>query len=752
MSFRAKLGALAVAVLAVAAVAGMAVAGIQDSNHDMVSLLGLSGSSAQAGTCSFCHVPHKAASANLFPSDCTVSGQWGSDTNAKLCYTCHGWNRFGATSAQNVNPFSETADGVHGRYYDNLVTWGDVTDTGTFQGYSIPYDNTTANSISCASCHNPHDNSKRPFIRDAIRSGVTYTEGNFGTWCTSCHVKRADNAKTGSHTNHPFNDNITDGALANIKAFADIGSNFKTAVSPLDCTMSDAWNLGGHVFDSGSGQTMHCGTCHLTHSNETATFDASDASSKVATKVQNLNGSLLAYAAKPADSSTSDLICMNCHDATNASAGPGIGGVSHKFDNTWSGLTIDATGVAASYGAKFGGPVLNDGSGPTRLICQSCHDAHFARVANSGSSAPDNTYKLVRVVCGDCHSNSSSASGHHPSGITVNAGKFGTVAPASTSTPLVYSNDGTRVTSNLNGKVTVGSVFSWADVDNTSFLGMTPKDDQQWRALYTSSGSYYSFSGADNNVMDCGTCHGGTGGKAHNNAVFPGLTGTMTGDVMCIDCHSTNPSLGVAIYADNTDRFGTHMVGVPAEGGNISAKYKWKAGDASGSDVTPKAGSGLVRYAAGAAADGALICTSCHTVKYKSPVAPQHSVNTDVNETTADNVSLLLSPSGNQKDDTSGDAADHICSACHGGNPGATTAGQTTHKTQPGTQSDASTGIQTAVTANKYVTLVSNKINCESCHRPHVAAGTSKTKILEDAGIDTSFIEETNLCVRCHTK
>jgi len=381
-----------------------------------------------------------------------------------------------------------------------------------------------------------------------------------------------------------------------------------------------------------------------------------------------------------------------------------------------------------------------DGSGPTTLVCQSCHDTHFARLARAGSIAPDNNFALMRVACGECH-NTSVRTGHHPSNVSV---LFNTTG-ANATTPSVYSTSGTSVA--------IGSNFTWATIDNNSKVISNTTSRANWVA---GTGTY-PFD--NTNKMTCNTCHGGGAAKAHNNTGgFPALTGTMTNDTMCVDCHGTNPSYGLTWFNDNASRVGTHLVGVPSVGGNISTIYKWNYGASTA--VTPLS-SAVPRYGLGAVDNGALVCTSCHTLKITGITAQYSNNLNDQEASTEDNVGLLLTPSGNSHADdnaaTNAGRADYLCTACHGATP----SGGFSHPTLPDYNIAATAALATrANTANNYVTLYNAgsdyRVNCESCHRPHnavgTAAGTGGLFILEDAGAATTYMQEEVLCNRCHSK
>lgn len=739
------------------ATAGIAAAALVNSNHDMVAYVPLSGTAASQGSCSFCHVPHKAYGDKLFPQSISTTGlpngakDWGTDQVAQICWQCHlsGGNY---ANANNVLPFQVTA---HGRDYSNAAglsgaTYDNDTTEANMETNIYGLD-TTNKLISCASCHNPHDNSKRPFIRD--NKNAAYTEGDFDTFCKACHVERMKNANELGRTNHPTGTaNGTQVVIAdvagasNLLAWGSVSANFRGTWSSLTIDLSDAagehYNLGGKLKAGTTTGEFNCGTCHAVHHNETSDFSQqADGDTTVGTAYTLPDGydRLAVASIKPGVNAVA-AICSGCHDISSATAGPGAGGYSHPFQSQqpWD-TSIDAAGVATTYGAKFGGTLGTDGT----LVCQSCHDMHFARLAADSASADPEVARraMIRVSCNECHAQSA-RTGHHPTG-TVLIGGSATSTMGSTDTDEA-------------GIVYVATAMNWANATRTNVVTENRTDIRA-----SSSALVYTFgaAGSGQGVMTCGTCHSGSS-RAHNNtATFPGFVGNVDEDGMCVDCHGTNPSNNTRkLVSTKADRNGTHYVGPIS-----SPNYKWKYNDAA-ETVTPKAGNtSFIRYSPDST-NGSLVCTSCHTLKITG-VTPQYSNNlSDSEDSTNDNQAwgLLLTPAGNAIIADNNDKAAFLCTACHGYNPGATGA-QKTHPVMPAKLDAASQVVQdNANVANNFVTLTTvagntNRITCESCHRPHNAATPNQnelkgTMILEDGASGNNYVEETKLCNACHGK
>ncbi|UCG37968.1 MAG: hypothetical protein JSV00_07125, partial [bacterium] len=121
-----KLTIILVAAAFVAITAAGAMAALINTSHNVVAHDNLSGSNAQQGACSFCHVPHGAAGAGLFPTGLgAISGggsAWEGDPVATVCWDCHGAATYEDT--QTILPFQTVNDRAHGRDATQLVTWG----------------------------------------------------------------------------------------------------------------------------------------------------------------------------------------------------------------------------------------------------------------------------------------------------------------------------------------------------------------------------------------------------------------------------------------------------------------------------------------------------------------------------------------------------------------------------------------------------------------------------------------------------
>jgi predicted CXXCH cytochrome family protein len=172
-------------LMALAAPAGSALAGIIGSPHDIAAQkYTVFGKEETQNVCDYCHVPHEAKGAALWPTPPASLTGWG--RVGPLCYSCHDGV---AIVSPNVDA-SNTAFNPksHGLLLSNLPQGDDVSGSG------LPYTNGSQENIECSTCHDPHDDTNRPFVRAAL------TE-----LCQKCH-KHRENSGYGVNNNegtHP---------------------------------------------------------------------------------------------------------------------------------------------------------------------------------------------------------------------------------------------------------------------------------------------------------------------------------------------------------------------------------------------------------------------------------------------------------------------------------------------------------------------------------------------------------------------
>lgn len=705
---------LAVGLIALAVIPTAALAGVVGSVHDLPAFYTtLTGTSAKQGTCSFCHVPHKAQTGGdrLFPLPyaANLPVTWSSDSLSNICWFCHGAGS-GYASAIEVNPFQGTSHLRESSWLNRTggITGHDPGDIGT-----VPSDmNMTGTQLRCVSCHKIHDNTLKPFLSWGVSGNFAATATGF---CGKCHPSRSNVNSYGSLNpgNHPSASTYGDvGGGGSPVVGTALPTRMQVDMVQLSNALSGAWNLGGHGQWAGGTENaaqMVCGSCHAVHSNETTTWDAGDGGTAVPTAITVAGTPILV------DKDTATLateqsapICVDCHSIAfgTATRGPGaVGTYSHPVGSTstWANLMFNA-----GEGYKW-----NTATTPYTIVCQSCHDIHWSETNHTTAGSTSSADFLVAYQCSECHSvGATTFINHHPSNIASPV----TVPGANTS-----------------------SATDW------SARTQTKTGVPYFPAGYT--------------ALTCNTCHGLGLGKAHNNSSgFPGLTGVNSESDMCVDCHGFNPSLYTASNGTGTGSpLGTHFVGAMT-----ATTYR----------KTTVFVTGQANQTAKYAPDGtnnSIICESCHTAKMEGrnghAIRYRDSDNrNDGQAGTRESVVLMLQVSGNRQGTAYANvpfnnADDNLCTACHGGAPG----GGLTHPVLPSYTASATGNvtITAPATAAANASATAGQINCESCHRAHDAAtgslGTSANAwvpawILEAGSYDATrnYNDFSPVCGLCH--
>ncbi|NIS74763.1 MAG: hypothetical protein GTO08_05690, partial [Deltaproteobacteria bacterium] len=258
----------------VAGSATSSLAAIAGTPHDLQGTL-------TASLCEPCHIPHGGdETARLWAATkAPVGTGWlaAGMTVSQLCGSCH----YGVPAypllvgvVHDMTDYSYAA-GNHGSLNSALTTMGGEDDAATS---GLPYGDQT--NIQCSSCHNPHENAVRPFMRTLAGNTVQ-------DLCLDCHTR--DNTTGGSgSTNvgdtrlvtpasmHPvdiaypgaatvdYDPNIiqplNSALFANSRGTAGVGS----------ISVSDA--LGGKLLgQDGTTGNMGCPTCHQVHGDGSTT-------------------------------------------------------------------------------------------------------------------------------------------------------------------------------------------------------------------------------------------------------------------------------------------------------------------------------------------------------------------------------------------------------------------------------------------------------------------------------------------------
>jgi predicted CXXCH cytochrome family protein len=755
---------LALAAAALVIFSGTAaLAAIADTPHDVSTTLVKS-------VCEPCHLPHGATGDRLWATTKSSGGGWNSLTISQLCGSCHygtpAYPGMVGVAHDQTNYAYNTSN--HGYQTTNLASRSSF-DNAAMGASGLPY--VAGASIQCSSCHNPHENTVRPFMRLA--------SGTVESLCLMCHARNngdgtaavlgaLNNPGASGFSQHPVN-----------IAYASPGSGGNPSLKALDAalfatdrgtagkgTVSLADALGGKLLNpQGTTGNMGCPTCHQVHGNGTNT---------------TVNAWLLVTANQISTGTpTTSVLCEACHSG-GAPGGTVIVGSSkdHPIDNNVTGRAHfdftpwDSSAAYESQDATWPKIATN------RAGCTSCHSAHYGLAGSpmqrsytqTGGSPfnPTPTADLHNSTawCESCHTGASKAPfGHH------------------------------SVKDNY-----ASSLINCGDCHNS---GATPADTtiataqmsahRNWAALDLPAAAPVSAQRAN----FCLKCHAGAAFDP-----LPAGGGTVTIGAETLQAGTFNPTTPVG-GATFPAIHGTKRGGA---GSNVSSHYlgattKLAAGDNVTTPRTVAWESGFFsRYATTAGAlignpttgsypsfnaSDRIVCESCHNILYNAG-SEGNTSNPAVTATAVSGVynNLLLQ---RYEDDAAGVAGTGsafgslLCVGCHGGGTIAIgTLNLNTHKpggTHPVTGTTVTKAVDmgvapyTLITANGARNTYGNAVgapgiqsypaadamDCDSCHRAHDGAagsvkvgviGTGYNYILEQA---TSNADVQSMCTVCHT-
>ncbi len=408
---------LLVVVLAAAALPAVRCrAGIVGSPHDIAAQgYAVQGRQEEKrNVCNYCHVPHKAKGARLWVTEPPSLKGWG--TVGPLCFSCHD----GVSIVSSYTDASNTAFNPlsHGLNIENLPKGDDVTKSG------LPYTDSKSRGLECSTCHNPHDDTIRPFLR------VNITE-----ICTKCHKNRensgfgVDNAE-GTHPVHKEPKDETGGPSP-----IDVQPGFMVPFPQKYPTENGKntdgvhWTLGGHLSEGGKG-TIECITCHAVHGVEI-------------TGPPDHGHKLLSVDPVKKDS---DQFCEGCHrgrraDGLASPPFPNPGGTEaprtyHPADNDQCNGKGRIVEIKQPAGWTFG-----EGG---EVLCSTCHQAHGA-IKDSPILRPSAD---SATFCESCHS---VPFPHHPTGDSSHLG-----AGINSLDPLAKTRQ-PQIPQGFSGGITYGS-------------------------------------------------------------------------------------------------------------------------------------------------------------------------------------------------------------------------------------------------------------------------------------------------------
>ena len=383
-----------------------AIAGVLNSPHDIAAQKYTVAGRAdeKKNVCNYCHVPHKAKGARLWATAPPSLKGWGKV--GPLCYSCHDGV---AIVSPNVDA-SNTAFNPRSHGLDkSMFPEGD-----DMSGSDLPYTvgGSENNNIECSTCHNPHDNTNRPFLRVPISD-----------LCVKCHQHRENsgygiNNVEGTHPVHKQPLDEVEGASP-IEVQPEFKVNFPQVYPSENGKYSEGvhWTLGGHLSGGREG-TMECITCHTVHGQERI--------GPVADKLLTID---------PVKEHA-DLFCEGCHrgkrgDNLGSPPFPNPGGTIaprtyHPADDD------SANGVGRIVDIKTPSDWVFGKGG--EVLCTTCHKPHRA-LKNSPILNPpveQNTF------CEECHSTPFS---HHPSGNSAGGSNINSGKPHASSRQVAIPSD-----------------------------------------------------------------------------------------------------------------------------------------------------------------------------------------------------------------------------------------------------------------------------------------------------------------------
>lgn len=709
---------LLAAIAAVLLSATGAMAGVQNTPHDMVNTWT---AGARQGICSYCHVPHSAQGARLWPSvpDAGIAASYG--VVGSLCYSCHATGVVLGTSTANgvSNTVFNSAAGIYNHHLANPATASyPNTDTTAVNAASPvwPWTNSAVGPMECTSCHNVHTQtaassvagyaSARNFLRSPYYLGTADVPTEM--FCDRCHANRTSPLSRNALGTHPVGGVVAPGDTARGGVHAGhVAGNITYPIS--------AGNLvplyeeeGGHTTTGLAAGGTVCWTCHQPHGADeklifqtrynTAALGASSICQSCHGTRPSLSEAADTFLFHPVNAGTDDDIVVR-----------GGLNVTITVARPFSGNLGDSTSSYAS--------VLNAYSGTSgEVVCLSCHGVHEA-----APSTPIFRQEKISVgtgICDDCHQ-TVMAGASHPVNVTM-TNEHGGVWPNTGGLPLFTGN------------------------------------------------------------VRCETCHAG-----HNGAVGARfiLRRTDANSEICVDCHTpTNtstqaifPATNGATTVSNSANPSQYIMETLYDGSNFGALGARRGTHAAYRTVRTAAPADHTAWKVtltGATANmtnfygtngNTIICQSCHT---------PHGANVvGGNFGSAGSKNILYVQNGNAAARTGVDGggnvgggqqtgydmtADTICQACHV--PTGTHAVQAWTVSRTAAALNPTSSFVLAAGPTDPADYSTNGMTCESCHVAHAAATAGGSFILEAAASATAPTggerpDDRNrdaLCALCH--
>jgi predicted CXXCH cytochrome family protein len=341
-------------------------AGVEGSPHDVLAQgYDATRVSLLQERCNRCHLSATAGEEILPAVAPSLEARWGEVGAA--CFSCHDGTTIVSPDVDaSMTAYHPDSHGVSLAGYEDLRT----EETG------LPH--LGAGRMDCVTCHDPHDNSHRPFLRADLKS-----------LCLSCHSRLAEVARgkenrTGNHILgiDPARARDKDVPLVVTPPFR-VPFPASYPLQRGKGSVGTHWTLGGHLAAGAEGE-LACVTCHAVHGGAQAPPKPP------------------LLAADPVGD-VADRFCEGCHagqrgDGQRSDALPNPGGTTaartyHPCDDDLS----NGEGRIVEVEIPKEWPV--GGGSPARLICTSCHRAHGGRVASQLLRRP----VKATAFCEECH-------------------------------------------------------------------------------------------------------------------------------------------------------------------------------------------------------------------------------------------------------------------------------------------------------------------------------------------------------------
>ena len=359
------------------AAAAPALAAVGGTPHDLIAQgYDVPRTDSPQERCAVCHLS-PAGRGLLGEVPLSLRGRYG--PGSLTCFSCHD----GITLVSPEVDASLTA--FHPAGHGQKVAPPDPLQD---RGESLP--GAGADLVECGTCHDPHENSQRPFLRAPL-----------GELCLSCHSTLAGAVIEGVNStgNHPVGADPAE--MARREMPLRIGGEFAVAFPfpyPLQGGRDSPgthWDLGGHLLQGATGR-LGCVTCHAVHADE---------------------GAAPAPALLTVDPvrEVADLFCEGCHRGQRGDGGP-----PGAFPNP-GGTTLGRTYHPCDDDSANGEGRLPEivspadwplgGGTPPRLLCTTCHTAHGAKAGSRILRPPVKGLGF----CQECHEQLAIPH-HHPCG------------------------------------------------------------------------------------------------------------------------------------------------------------------------------------------------------------------------------------------------------------------------------------------------------------------------------------------------